>query len=93
VEEPITPATPQPILTVDKGIGSSFTFRVSKLNGPTQISIYDASGQKVRILPVNSDVVTWNGRDKYGVKLTCGVYFVRIASRGLTSNERVILLR
>ncbi|MBD3285488.1 T9SS type A sorting domain-containing protein [candidate division WOR-3 bacterium] len=93
VEEPVTPATPQPILTVDKGIGSSFTFRVSNLNSPAQISIYDASGKKVRILPVNSDVVTWDGRDKHGVKQASGVYFVRFTTNEYQTSRKMVLVK
>ncbi|MBD3284943.1 hypothetical protein GF359_01095 [candidate division WOR-3 bacterium] len=91
VEEPVTPATPQPILTVDKGIGSSFTFRVSNLNSSASIYIYDPSGRKVNNLEVSSDVVTWDGSDIDGKSLPEGVYFVSPSFAKMP--VKIILLR
>ena len=83
----------QPALTVEKRIGSSFIFRVSNLNSPAQISIYDASGRNVRNLELNTETVTWDGSDVQGEMLSSGVYFVRVNTPDFTANERIILLR
>jgi flagellar hook assembly protein FlgD len=70
----------------------------SKVNKPVELSVFDASGRKVKTLasgehePGNYDV-TWDGKDNYGIKLASGVYFIRMASRDFTANERIILLR
>ena len=84
---------PQPILTVDKRIGSSFIFSTSNPAKSTEIQIFDATGQKVKNLEVNTEAVSWNGTDIKGEMLPGGVYFVRVNTSDFSAKERVILLK
>ena len=95
VEEPapVTPATHLPVLTVERSLGSSFTFHVSNPAKSTEIQIYDAAGRNVRNLEINTDVLTWDGTDNIDEMLSAGVYFVRIDGTRTNASERIVLIR
>ncbi|MBD3284784.1 hypothetical protein GF338_00455, partial [candidate division WOR-3 bacterium] len=93
VEEPITPATPQPIFTVDKGIGSSFTFRVSNPSTSGILQIYSSSGRLVNRLTVHaSGEIVWDGCGFKGKRLSAGVYFARL-NKTDTPSLKIVLTR
>lgn len=46
------------------------------------ISLYDATGRRVRVLPVRSGVAEWDGADSSGRALPAGVYFALPAGTG-----------
>lgn len=74
-------------------------FRLTmKEAGPVRIEIFDASGQRVRILadeasaPAGDRAFAWNGLDGAGRPLAAGAYFVRArTSAGLTQTRLVLL--
>jgi hypothetical protein len=65
---------------------------------PIDLEIFDPSGRRVRTLangdlPAGEHVVTWEGTTTTDHELPSGVYFVRLASRGLSQTLRVLLVR
>ena len=65
---------------------------------PTAITIFDASGRKVRTLVdriVGPGIYTssWDGRDENGRSVTTGIYFYRLASGSLIKTRKLIYLR
>lgn len=68
-------------------------------NKETHLNIYDASGRLVRgFMQLNDGSstgteITWNGTDERGSKLPAGVYFVRLETGDVASEQKVILCR
>ena len=66
--------------------------------GDAELVIYDATGRSVRrlfdgALPAGSHAIAWNGDDDGGRTLASGVYFMRAASGGTVSMQRLVLLK
>ena len=62
------------------------------------LNIYDAEGRLVTTLvnqpkPAGSFSATWDGRDRSGVNVASGVYFVRLQSSGKTQTRKIVLLK
>jgi hypothetical protein len=66
---------------------------------PVDLSIFDATGRKVRRLITRDAVepglheVVWDGRNDRGHPLACGVYFLGTSAGADTDRGRLILLR
>ncbi len=65
--------------------------------GPLEISIYDATGRRVRRLPEAGRRsgpldVTWDGFDAMGHQVAPGVYLIRAAAAGTTHTARVVIM-
>jgi hypothetical protein len=63
--------------------------------GTVSLSIFDASGRRVRDFPEppSADrIVEWDGRDSSGRRLPPGVYFVRMKIENLSLSRKVVLL-
>ncbi|MCH7760839.1 VCBS repeat-containing protein [candidate division TA06 bacterium] len=63
-----------------------------------RLAVYDISGRLVRTLVDEghmrgSHQVRWDGKDRYGEKLSSGVYFYRLALENGTLTRKLILLR
>jgi subtilisin family serine protease len=71
----------------------------SASQAPLNISIYDPSGARVRMLVTTTlpaggeETVSWDGRDESGRPAASGAYFVRLEQAGKTVNCRITLLR
>jgi hypothetical protein len=91
--EPVTPSSSPvtPTLTVDQTVGREFTFRVSNLDHPGVIHIYDASGRVVNSFEVDYGSASWNGINAQGEMLPSGVYFVKLQT--ISQVERVVIIR
>jgi len=51
----------------------------SKLQKPTNISIYNIKGQKIRDFSnIDSKKLSWDGKDLFGKAVSSGIYFVRV---------------
>ncbi|MCK4413553.1 MAG: right-handed parallel beta-helix repeat-containing protein [Candidatus Eisenbacteria sp.] len=62
------------------------------------LSVYDVSGRRLRILASGSrvagqHVLTWNGRDDGKRSLASGIYFLRLAAGEVHQTRRLVLLR
>ena len=62
------------------------------------LKIYNLSGQEILTVingnkPPGIYEVTWNGCDKYGNKVSSGVYFYRLESNNFSETRKMILLR
>jgi hypothetical protein len=73
-------------------------YRIESPGGPTQITIYDAAGRRVRTLvdgvrTPGAYRATWNGRDEHGRAVASGVYFVRLEASGVTETRKIVLLK
>ncbi|MEZ4649341.1 MAG: T9SS type A sorting domain-containing protein [Candidatus Eisenbacteria bacterium] len=86
-----TPARPNPTRT-----GTSVSFRLPGANGTdafgrsVRVSVHDITGRTLRVLSPeltrDSGVAHWDGRDRTGLAVPSGVYFLRVAtSEGTTS--------
>ena len=63
-----------------------------------RLSIYDARGQRVRVLVTDTlsfgdHTVTWNGCSDDGTSLSSGLYFARLASEDQQATTKLILAR
>jgi hypothetical protein len=67
--------------------------------GATWVTVFDASGRKVRgllesvSLPAGPQMLSWDGRDDADRSVPAGVYWVRVFANGRTSTRSVALLR
>ncbi len=83
-------ASPNPTA---QGTRISFTMGSS---APASVKIYNVKGQVVRTLVDGQTLsgaqsLTWDGRDSRGSKVSDGVYFARIVSKGLNATHRIIV--
>jgi 3',5'-cyclic AMP phosphodiesterase CpdA len=60
-------------------------------NRPADVTVYNLKGQLIRTWTGNPTPVTWDGRDRDGVRVAPGVYLVR-AGDGTSSTVRRLLL-
>ena len=67
--------------------------------GPVWITVFDASGRRVRALSENAaheageTSVIWDGRDEDGRRVAAGVYWVRVFTSGRTAVQTMTLLK
>jgi len=67
--------------------------------GPTQISVYNISGQRVRVLSEKDRMrggpyrVIWDGRDDCGAELPTGIYLAKVTAGGLSNDIRLLLVK
>jgi len=60
---------------------------------PVTVSVFDATGRKVRDLTGTGDRVVWDGTDTRGRKLGAGVYLLKLVSGTETATLRVVISR
>jgi len=66
--------------------------------GNVLLEVYNAKGQKIKTL-VKSEmeaanhVVTWNGDDNSGKKVSSGIYFYKMKTTGYTSVKKMLLIK
>lgn len=65
-------------------------------NGQVHLILFDAQGRRVATLVDETQLagqqsVTWNGRDKNGVKTASGVYFARLEAGGKVRLAKIVL--
>lgn len=77
--------------------GAEIGFSLSA-RADTELRIYDPSGRSVRVLAdrpfeAGKQMVSWDGRDDKGVRVSPGVYFVelRLDRGGLTRKGKIVL--
>jgi len=63
-----------------------------------QMVVYDPIGRKVKILvdgrqDAGTHILTWDGTDDAGGKLSSGLYFIRIVTPGFSQTAKVIMVR
>ena len=69
----------------------------STASGPAKVSVFDASGRLIRVLPVArppSPVpysLTWDGRDASGRLCPPGVYVCRLTAPGTNATTKILL--
>ena len=66
--------------------------------GPVELSVYDASGRKVKTLVDGTRSsgpyrVEWNGTDDAGRKVASGVYHYRLRADGVDTSRPMVLLK
>lgn len=66
--------------------------------GSVVLQIFDTRGRLVRVLvraqkSAGEHVVSWDGRDSYGMNVASGVYFVSLKSGGQEMSRKIVLLR
>jgi len=66
--------------------------------GKVSLDVYNAKGQKIRTL-LNSEmaaanhVVTWNGDDNSGKKVSSGIYFYKMHTAKYTETKKMLLMK
>jgi hypothetical protein len=88
----IGPAVPNPF-----NPRTRFTLDVASRR-EVRVGVYDAGGRFVRGLAAGSYgpgrwTLEWDGRDARGLRVSSGVYFVRLESAGLEQVRRIVLAR
>lgn len=66
--------------------------------GPVGVIVYNTSGQIVRILAQGNETsgmrrVVWYGDNEAGKQVPPGMYFCRVAAGGMTSMEKIVLIK
>jgi hypothetical protein len=66
--------------------------------GPLQASVFDLAGRRVTALydgrlPAGPHQLHWNGRDRHGLLVANGMYFIRIATPWESSSAKITVLR
>jgi hypothetical protein len=61
------------------------------------VTVYNALGQKVRVLldeiaEAGEHSISWDGRNAYGQRVSSGVYFYRLHSRGFTTTKKMLVV-
>lgn len=65
----------------------------AKADAPVTVSVFDATGRKVRDLTATGDRVVWDGTDTRGRKLGAGVYLLKLVSGTETATLRAVISR
>ena len=76
----------------------SFLIPFRLANEPTRLSIYNLTGQLVRVLQLETlqageHSLSWDGRDDYGREVASGVYIYRLDVGEWAVHQRMLLLR
>ncbi len=76
----------------------SFLIPFRLANEPTRLSIYNLTGQLVRVLQLEKlqageHTLSWDGRDDYGREVASGVYIYRLDVGEWAVHRRMLLLR
>lgn len=76
----------------------SFLIPFRLANEPTRLSIYNLTGQLVRVLQLETlqageHTLSWDGRDDYGREVASGVYIYRLDVGEWAVHRRMLLLR
>jgi len=77
--------------------GTYFHFSIAK-EGPVTVNLYDVRGRRVRTIGPKTmtpgeNTVFWDGTGNGGAKVANGVYFARFAAPGISTTQRVLVLR
>jgi len=92
-----------PVISLDANYPNPFNpattipFSLEK-GGSVEVSIYDASGRRIRALArghysAGHHEAVWNGATDAGRAAASGVYFVRMRSAGITAVRKIVLLK
>jgi hypothetical protein len=70
---------------------------ILELPGETQLTIYNALGQQVRILAkghyrAGRQEVVWDGNDSYGIRASSGLYFCSLQVGEQITTQKMLLL-
>jgi hypothetical protein len=91
----VTPTYPEMDLkvTCSPNPFKNITHILAGRNWATGVSIYTADGRLVRSLQAGqvNGLVTWDGRDGSGRRLSPGVYLVQVSGNGQMASEQVLL--
>ena len=66
--------------------------------GATEVSIFDVSGRRVRVLarralPAGEQSLQWDGRDADGAPVPSGIYLVRLCAPGVDRSAKILRIR
>ena len=85
-------------LSTDSGVAGRPGVNVF-ITGPAVLDIYDITGRRVKSLPQGTvpagavRTFTWDGSDRFGKKVSAGVYFCRLTALGIERSVRFIMLK
>jgi len=66
--------------------------------GNVLLEVYNAKGQKIKTLvngemTADNHVVTWNGNDNSGNKVSSGIYFYKMHSKNYNETKKMLLMK
>lgn len=75
---------------------TTIRFALPQLSSTT-IGVYDVTGRLVRVLtndpwPQGQHAVSWDGRDRAGLRVSGGTYFVKLTAGDVTRTGKVVFL-
>jgi hypothetical protein len=96
--------TPQDHILINKAYPNPFSTSLNleisglKANTPTQVSIYNIKGQKIKTLmnsPVKDDKqsLSWDGKDEQGTSVAGSIYIVKAEQAGKAISRKIIKLK
>ncbi len=95
-KEPVTRGLPRPIFTITP---NPFRNQVRiifepEANDGVKVAVYQADGSLIKRLGSNPQdrIWIWDGRDKAGVMVQSGIYFIRAERRGENTTQKVVRL-
>jgi len=66
---------------------------IAAANDNVDVKIYDAAGRLIRNFRETTGVFSWDGRDKDGIVVVNGVYYVHIKSNGIDKTHPVAIFK
>jgi Ca-activated chloride channel homolog len=94
----VVPAGPQLETVYPNPFNGSTVLRFSMAGGELELAVYDALGQKLKVLasgqrPAGRYSVVWDGRDRQGRRVGSGRYLVRLEAGGQSLSRTVSLVK
>jgi hypothetical protein len=83
----------EPLVVTPNPFRTRTVIRSAVTRGMGEIGVYDAAGRQVRVLATVNGRTVWDGRDRHGLGLPEGAYFVRSAGTAAPATVRVVLVR
>ncbi len=80
------------LLTISSGTVSTASYQLPKTAKEVKVTVYDASGNSVRVMNLGSrsageQVLAWDGKDNQGNKLSDGQYTFKVAAQDSQGNS------
>jgi hypothetical protein len=96
-DEHLTELRPVGYLSVFPTITHGHTtiyYSLGTIPSDAHMAIYDAAGRAVKQFTIRShDAIVWDGSDDRGISVPAGIYFVRLAGRGVNLINKIIRLK
>ncbi len=100
IHDPIIPSIPSILTCYPNPFRGITSIKFNQIeNSLTTLSVYNIKGQLVRTLvssqkyQIGEHSVSWDCKSVYGVKMTSGIYFIKIKSGASISTKKIVMLK